>query len=159
MSPLPSFTHPIGSSQCRPLSKSLRLLQSGNATFKLELYHALESTFDDLQLNKHMNTQLVRDNMDTMEAAMKEMCQNWLIALLGVVALLPYDQRSDMVEIHEQYMYCLAAMEQGAALQAGYTHSPMTGRSYQDMTTEFHFTGNSLMQSIKENGGLQIPSP
>ncbi|KAJ7161714.1 hypothetical protein C8R46DRAFT_1105314 [Mycena filopes] len=145
-------------------STGLRLLEPGNTTYQLQPHHAIESTYDDLQLNKCMTQQLVRENMDTLEAAMEEMCQNWLIALLGVVALLPYDQKHNMVEMHKQYMDCLAAMEQEAALQAGYTHSPMTWRSYQDMTTEFQFTVNLLMDSIyttvsKENGSLQVPSP
>ncbi|KAJ7787710.1 hypothetical protein B0H14DRAFT_3163060 [Mycena olivaceomarginata] len=95
----------------------LRLLQSGNATFELGLQDAVESTFNDLQLNKCMNPQLVLENMDTIEAAMEEMCQNWLIALLSILALLPYDQKYVMIEIHKQYMDCLAAMEQEAALQ------------------------------------------
>ncbi|KAJ7181863.1 hypothetical protein C8R46DRAFT_550648 [Mycena filopes] len=125
-------------------STGLRLLEPGNTTYQLQPHHAIESTYNDLQLNKCMTQQLVRENMDTLEAAMEEMCQNWLIALLGVVALLPYDQKHNMVEMHKQYMDCLAAMEQEAALQAGYTHSPMTWRSYQDMTTEFQFTVNHI---------------
>ncbi|KAJ7790354.1 hypothetical protein B0H14DRAFT_3161416 [Mycena olivaceomarginata] len=62
----------------------LRLLQSGNATIELGLQDAVESTFNDLQLNKCMNPQLVLENMDTIEAAMEEMCQNWLIAV-GII--------------------------------------------------------------------------
>ncbi|KAJ7828129.1 hypothetical protein B0H14DRAFT_2812534 [Mycena olivaceomarginata] len=106
-----------------------------------------------------MNTQLVQENMDTMETALEEMCQNWLIALLGVVELLPHNQWYSMVEIHRQYMDCLAAMEQEAARQAGYTHSPMTQRSYRSMTTEFRVTLQLLIDSIlQENSSFQIPS-
>ncbi|KAJ6618565.1 hypothetical protein B0H10DRAFT_2217526 [Mycena sp. CBHHK59/15] len=46
------------------LSSSLRLIQSGNETFQLRLHDAVESTFNDLQLNKCMNHQLVLENMD-----------------------------------------------------------------------------------------------
>ncbi|KAJ7832401.1 hypothetical protein B0H14DRAFT_2592068 [Mycena olivaceomarginata] len=100
----------------------LRLLQSGNATFELGLQDAVESTFNDLQLNKCMNPQLVLENMDTIEAAMEEMCQNWLIALLSILALLPYDQKDMTAEFQLTVKMlmdsiCLAIHEEDASAQ------------------------------------------
>ncbi|KAJ7758233.1 hypothetical protein B0H14DRAFT_2976186 [Mycena olivaceomarginata] len=143
----------------------LCLLQSGNTTFHLGLLDALESTYMYLASNGSLTEQVVRDNMNTIETATEETWQNWLIALLGVLILLPNNvEKCDMVDIHAQYMTCLSAMEREAALQAGYTHSPLTRRSYQDMTTEFQFTVKLLKVSIcdairTKEATFQIPSP
>ncbi|KAJ7696615.1 hypothetical protein B0H14DRAFT_3657202 [Mycena olivaceomarginata] len=97
---------------------------------------------------------------------MENTCLDWLIALtydyqlLGALAIAPNDQKLGIVSVHQQYLSVLAELEQESALQAGYTHCPMTSLPYANMTAEFRSVTDLLMQSIAEGnlGGNQIPS-
>ncbi|KAJ7866936.1 hypothetical protein B0H14DRAFT_2731952 [Mycena olivaceomarginata] len=100
------------------------------------------------------------DNFEGIRTAMENTCVDWLIALLSTLALAPNNQRVNIISAHQQYLHALAQLEQEAALQGGYIHSPMTFLSYAKITAEFRSVTDLLLQSIvAENlSGHKIPS-
>ncbi|KAJ7885284.1 hypothetical protein B0H14DRAFT_2563922 [Mycena olivaceomarginata] len=103
-----------------------------------------------------MDNQIVRDNFEAntkavfrgIKTSMENTCLDWLIALLGTLALAPNNQKGDIISVHHQYLHVLAQLEQEAALQAGYIHSPLTFLSYAKTTAEFRSVTDLLEQSI-----------
>ncbi|KAJ7465841.1 hypothetical protein B0H11DRAFT_2049516 [Mycena galericulata] len=143
-----------------------KVLESGNSAFSLPRYQAIEATLDHFHLHNSVSHKMAIDSLTTLISAMEDLCEEWLIGILGVASLVPLPaQKESYIAIHIQYMVNVATIEEKAASQANYQICPLTGMRYQDMTTmaqtAIYNLGKSITSSIgcAEMDNKRIPSP
>ncbi|KAJ7873633.1 hypothetical protein B0H14DRAFT_2719462 [Mycena olivaceomarginata] len=130
-----------------------QVLESGNSAFSLPRHQAIEATLDHFHLHNSVSHKMAINCLTILISAMEDLCEEWLIGVLGVASCLPSRaQKETYIAIHKQYM-------------ANYYICPLIGMHYQDMTvmaqTAMHNLGNSITSSIgaEEMDNKRIPSP
>ncbi|KAJ7873632.1 hypothetical protein B0H14DRAFT_2719435 [Mycena olivaceomarginata] len=143
-----------------------QVLESGNSAFSLPRHQAIEATLDHFHLHNSVSHKMAINCLTILISAMEDLCEEWLIGVLGVASCLPSRaQKETYIAIHKQYMVNIAKIEEKAANQANYYICPLIGMHYQDMTvmaqTAMHNLGNSITSSIgaEEMDNKRIPSP
>ncbi|KAJ7681630.1 hypothetical protein B0H14DRAFT_2655165 [Mycena olivaceomarginata] len=95
-----------------------QVLESGNSAFSLPRHQAIEATLDHFHLHNSVSHKMAINCLTILISAMEDLCEEWLIGVLGVASCLPSRaQKETYIAIHKQYMVNIAKIEEKAANQ------------------------------------------